>query len=159
VAAELLAAHRDGRVRVTIGRASDYYGPHGANSNAGETVFGRIVAGKRPLWTGRLDQLHSFHFLADLGRGLITLAERGEADGEVWHLPSAPPQTAQQSFDLIFEAAGRPTPARAAGDHLPVPRAVRRGFLEVRAGVRLVRRDAPSRSDRTTVEWFRSRGS
>jgi nucleoside-diphosphate-sugar epimerase len=48
VAAELLAAHREGRVRVAIGRASDYYGPHGTNSNAGDPVFGRAVRGERP---------------------------------------------------------------------------------------------------------------
>ena len=97
VSAEMLGAHGDGRVRVAIGRASDYYGPHGPSSTAGETVFGRAVAGKRPVWTGRLDQPHSFHFLADLARGLITLAERGEAEGEVWHLPAAPPVTASSS--------------------------------------------------------------
>lgn len=141
VAAEMLAAQRDGRVRVAIGRASDYYGPHGANSNAGEPVFGRAVAGKRPFWNGRLDQPHTLHFLPDLARALVTLAERQQADGEVWHLPAAPPLTAQQFFDLILEAAGRPIPAKAqtlpppmlaiaglfspagaARDHLPVPR-------------------------------------
>jgi nucleoside-diphosphate-sugar epimerase len=113
VAAELLAAHREGRVRVTIGRASDYYGPGGANSTSGEPVFGRVVAGKRPQWTGRLDVPHTFHYLPDIARGLVTLAERPTADGEVWHLPAAGPLTAQAFFDLVFEAAGRPTPAKA----------------------------------------------
>jgi nucleoside-diphosphate-sugar epimerase len=113
VAAELLAAHEAGRARVTIGRASDYYGPGGRNSTAGETVFGRVVAGKRPQWTGRLNVPHTFHYLADIARGLVTLAERPEADGEVWHLPAAEPITAQRFFDLAFEAAGRPTPAKA----------------------------------------------
>jgi nucleoside-diphosphate-sugar epimerase len=113
VAAELLAAHREGRARVTIGRASDYYGPGGANSTSGEPVFGRTVAGKRPLWTGKLDVLHTFHYLPDIARGLVTLAERSEADGEVWHLPAAEAITAQRFFDLVFEAAGRPTPAKA----------------------------------------------
>jgi nucleoside-diphosphate-sugar epimerase len=110
---ELLAAHREGRARVTIARASDYYGPGGASSTAGEPIFGRVVAGKRPLWTGKLDVPHSFHYLPDIARGLVTLAERPEADGEVWHLPAAEPLTAQQFFDLVFEAAGRPTPAKA----------------------------------------------
>jgi nucleoside-diphosphate-sugar epimerase len=113
VAAEMLAADREGRARVAIGRASDYYGPHGGNSNAGEPVFGRAVAGKRPLWTGRLDQPHTFQFLPDLARGLITLADRDEADGQIWHLPAAEPLTAQRFFDLVFEAAGRPVPAKA----------------------------------------------
>ena len=40
MAAQLLGAHRDGRARVVIGRASDYYGPRGTGSTAGETVFG-----------------------------------------------------------------------------------------------------------------------
>src|SRR6516162_5048550 len=43
MAAELLGAHQDGRARVAIGRASDYYGLHGTGSTAGDTVFGRIL--------------------------------------------------------------------------------------------------------------------
>jgi nucleoside-diphosphate-sugar epimerase len=102
VAAELLAAD----ARVTIGRASDYYGPHGRMSNAGETLFGRLAEGKRPIWLGALDQPHTLHYLPDVARGLLVLAERDEADGEVWHLPAAEPLTAQQFIDL---AAGEGT--------------------------------------------------
>jgi nucleoside-diphosphate-sugar epimerase len=114
MAAEILDAQRENRARVVIGRASDYYGPHGTSSTAGETLFGRIVAGKRPLWTGKLDQPHTFHYLPDLARGLIVLASRPEADGQVWHLPAAEPLTAQQFFDLVSTAAGRPTPTKAS---------------------------------------------
>jgi nucleoside-diphosphate-sugar epimerase len=178
VAAELLAAHREGRARVTIGRASDYYGPGGASSTSGEPVFGRIVAGKRPQWTGRLDVPHTFHYLRDIAHGLLTLAERPEADGEVWHLPAAPPLTAQEFFDLVFEAAGRPTPAKAqiagpavlavAGIFSPTLRELRETAYQFRrpfvidsakferAFGRLEptpHRDAVER----TVEWFRSR--
>ena len=35
-------------------------------STAGETVFGRILAGKKPQWTGRLGQPHTFHYLPDM---------------------------------------------------------------------------------------------
>jgi nucleoside-diphosphate-sugar epimerase len=178
VAAEMLEAHGDGRVRVAIARASDYYGPHGANSNAGEPVFGRAVAGKRPAWNGRLDQPHTLHFLPDLARALVILAERREADGEIWHLPAAPPLTAQQFFDLIFEAAGRPTPARAqtlappmlavAGVFSPLMRELRETTYQFRAPFVI---DA-SKFERTfgpfdatphreaidhTLQWFRSR--
>jgi nucleoside-diphosphate-sugar epimerase len=114
MAAEILDAQRENRARVVIGRASDYYGPHGTSSTTGETLFGRIVAGKRPLWTGKLDQPHTFHYLPDLARGLIVLASRPEADGQVWHLPAAEPLTAQQFFDLVSTAAGRPTPTKAS---------------------------------------------
>jgi len=114
MAAELLGAHRDGRVRVAIGRASDYYGPHGTGSVAGETVFGRILARKKPQWPGRLDQPHTFHFLPDIARGLLVLADHPEADGQVWHLPAAEPLTAQQFFDMVAQAAGRPVPVHAS---------------------------------------------
>jgi nucleoside-diphosphate-sugar epimerase len=179
VAAEMLAAQRDGRVRVAIGRASDYYGPHGANSNAGEPVFGRAVAGKRPVWNGRLDQPHTLHFLPDLARGLVTLAERPEADGEIWHLPAAPPLTAQQFFDLIFDAAGRPTPARAqplappmlaiAGLFSPLMRELRETTYQFRApfvvdsskferAFGVLESTAHREAIERTVQWFRSRG-
>ena len=114
VAAELLGAHRQGRARVAIGRASDYYGPHGTASIAGETLFGRILDGKGPRWTGKLDQPHTFHYLPDIARGLLVLADRPEADGQVWHLPAAGPLTAQQFFDLAAQAAGMPTPVKAS---------------------------------------------
>ena len=114
MAAQLLAAHRAGRARVAIGRASDYYGPHGTGSTAGQTVFGRILAGKKPQWPGRLDQPHTFHYLPNIARGLLVLADRGEASGQVWHLPAAEPLTAQQFFDLVAQAAGQPVPVRAS---------------------------------------------
>ena len=178
VAAELLAAHDERRVRVTIGRASDYYGPGGANSSSGESVFGRVVAGRRPQWTGKLDVPHTFHYLPDIARGLVTLAEHPEADGEVWHLPAAEPVTAQEFFDLVFEAAGRPTPAKAqiagpallavAGIFSPMLRELRETAYQFRRpfvidsskfesafGRRELtpHREAVER----TVEWFRSR--
>jgi hypothetical protein len=37
-----------------------------------------------------------------------------QADGQTWHLPAAEPLTAHQFFDLIAEAAGRPTPVKAS---------------------------------------------
>jgi nucleoside-diphosphate-sugar epimerase len=114
MAAQLLAAHRNGQARVVIGRASDYYGPRGTGSTAGQTVFGRVLAGNKPQWTGRLDQPHTFHYLPDIARGLLVLADRREADGHVWHLPAAPPLTAQQFFDMIATAAGQPVPVRAS---------------------------------------------
>jgi nucleoside-diphosphate-sugar epimerase len=114
MAAEILDAQRENPTRVAIGRASDYYGPHGTGSTAGETLFGRILAGKRPLWTGKLDQPHTFHYLPDLARGLIVLAARPEADGQIWHLPAAEPLTAQRFFDLVSKAAGRQTPTKTS---------------------------------------------
>src|ERR671920_873767 len=43
---ELMEAHKSGRVRVAIGRASDFFGPRVLASAAGEQVFSRAVQGK-----------------------------------------------------------------------------------------------------------------
>lgn len=108
MAGRLLEAHRSGRVRVTMGRASDYYGPRGTGTLAGETVFGAAVAGKTVRWPASLDVPHQFNYLPDMARALVTLGERNEADGEVWHLPAAEQLTGRHFMDLVSEAAGRP---------------------------------------------------
>ncbi len=48
------------------------------------------------------------NYLEDMARALVTLGERDEADGQVWHLPSAEPLTGRQFLELVFEAAGHP---------------------------------------------------
>jgi nucleoside-diphosphate-sugar epimerase len=178
MAAQLLGAHRDSRARVVIGRASDYYGPHGTGSTAGETVFGRILTGKKPQWAGLLDQPHTFHFLPDIARGLLVLVDHGEADGQVWHLPAAGPLTAQQFFDMVAQAAGQPVPVHAsiaspallaaAGLFSPLLREMRETTYQFRAPFVVdaskfegafghleptPHRDAVQR----TVAWYRSR--
>jgi nucleoside-diphosphate-sugar epimerase len=82
----VLGAHADGRLRVTIGHSSDYYGPRGTTSTVGENIMEPALHGKRVRWLGSLDQPHTLNYLEDMGRGLVTLGERDEADGQVWHL-------------------------------------------------------------------------
>lgn len=106
--AELMAAHRAGRLRVAIGRASDFYGPGGPNSAAGSWLFDAILAGKPGSWVASLDQPHTLSYLPDVGRAMALLGERAEADGQVWHLPAAEPLTGRQFLGLVFEALGRP---------------------------------------------------
>jgi nucleoside-diphosphate-sugar epimerase len=103
----LLRAHADGRLRVAIGRASDYYGPRGTTSTVGENIMKPLLHGKRVRWLGSLDQPHTLNYLEDMARSLVTLGERGEADGQVWHLPAAQPLTGRQFLQLLFEEAGR----------------------------------------------------
>jgi nucleoside-diphosphate-sugar epimerase len=102
----VMAAHADGRLRCTIGRASDYYGARGTGSTVGESIMKPVVRGKRARWLGSLDQPHTLNYLEDMGRALVTLGERDAADGQVWHLPAAEPLTGRQFLALAFEAAG-----------------------------------------------------
>lgn len=104
----LLAAHADGRARVTIGRFSDYYGPDGTNSVIGQLGVDRVVAGKTPRAFIAADQPHTFAFLPDAARGFATLVERPEADGRSWILPAAEPITQRALLRLVSRAAGQP---------------------------------------------------
>src|SRR5215208_259395 len=79
---KLMEAHTSGRVRVAIGRASDYFGPGVLVSAAGEQVFGRAVRGKSAQVAGDPDQPHTYTYAPDVGRGLVILGEREEAFGE-----------------------------------------------------------------------------
>jgi nucleoside-diphosphate-sugar epimerase len=108
MAAELLRAHADGRLRVAIGRSSDYYGPRGLDSGLGERVFAWVLRGKKVSWLGSLDQPHTVSYLPDMARGLVTLGIEDGADGQVWHLPAGPAVTGRDFLTAVCDAAGRP---------------------------------------------------
>jgi len=108
MAAAILRAHADGRLCCTIGRSSDYYGPRGTGTTAGDNIMKPALRGKRARWLGSLDQPHTLNYLEDMGRALVTLGERDEADGQVWHLPAAEPLTGRQFLAMVYEAAGYP---------------------------------------------------
>ena len=104
---DLIERHRAGRLRVAIGRASDYYGPSAVNSAVGEQFFAAVARGKGPRWMGRLDQPHVLSFLPDIAAGLVTLGEHPEADGEAWHLPVSPALTGAEWSERTAAIAGR----------------------------------------------------
>jgi len=103
---DLLAAHESGKVRVAIGRASDYFGPRGLLSAMGERVFYPALAGKKAQVMGDPDQPHTYSYIPDIAKGLAILGERDEADGQAWHLPNAPALTSRQFIEQVFGAAG-----------------------------------------------------
>jgi nucleoside-diphosphate-sugar epimerase len=111
---ELMEAHKSGRVRVAIGRASDFFGPRALTSAAGEQVFGRAVDGKSAQVAGDPDQPHTYTYAPDLGKGLVILGEREEALGQAWHLPSPETVTTREFVEMIFEEVGKPARVQAA---------------------------------------------
>jgi nucleoside-diphosphate-sugar epimerase len=110
MAGELLAAHQAGRVQVAIGRASDYFGPHGgAQSNLGDRVFPAAIAGKTATVLGNADQPHSYTYIPDIGEGLAVLGEHSDAPGQIWHLPNDPDtKTTRQLVDIVYQQAAQP---------------------------------------------------
>jgi nucleoside-diphosphate-sugar epimerase len=112
VAETLMEAHAMGKVRATIGRSSDLFGPGVIQSHMGERVFPPVLAGKPASVLGRLDVPHTYTFVEDFAAGLITLGEREAALGEVWHIPSAKTVTTGQFLELVFQELGSNPGAR-----------------------------------------------
>lgn len=108
LAEQLMGAHAAGTVRATIGRASDYYGPRGVQSTAGERLFLPALAGKTAQVLGDPDQPHTVTYLPDFARGLVTLGMSDDALGEVWHVPSAETLTTREFAGLVFGTASQP---------------------------------------------------
>jgi nucleoside-diphosphate-sugar epimerase len=101
------AAHREGKLRVTAGRGSNYFGPWGLPSTMGGRVFYPLLQGKAAQLIGRADLPHTLTYLPDFGKALVILGERGEADGEAWHVPNDMPRITQGEMVRMFaEEAG-----------------------------------------------------
>lgn len=106
MARELMAAHTAGNVRISIGRASDYFGPRGLVSHMGERVFRPALTGKKAQVMGDPDQPHSFSYIPDIATGLAALGADSQADGRAWHLPNAPAVTTRRFIERVCQAAG-----------------------------------------------------
>lgn len=101
-----LAAHRRGDNRVTIGRASDFFGADLQFSAWNNRFFERIFAGKPGECMGDPDMPHSYTYVEDIARALVTLGENDRADGRVWHLPTAPAESTRALTQRLGRALG-----------------------------------------------------
>ncbi|MEZ5114654.1 MAG: NAD-dependent epimerase/dehydratase family protein [Candidatus Nanopelagicales bacterium] len=108
--AELMAEHDSGRIRVVIGRASDYLGPRADNSGVTALAIEPAAQGKRLRWAGSLDQPHSVAYLPDVARAYVLLGTTPEAAGRVWVLPHRPAVTGREFLALVNAALPEPLP-------------------------------------------------
>jgi nucleoside-diphosphate-sugar epimerase len=112
--AELLAAADAGRVRIAIGRASDFFGAGVTQgSTLGERVFGNALAGRRADFIGNPDLPHTYSYVPDIAAGLATLGTDARAAGQVWHLPGPPTVTTRALLDLVADEVGHPVGIRS----------------------------------------------
>ncbi|QPV62065.1 NAD-dependent epimerase/dehydratase family protein [Halosimplex litoreum] len=109
----VLDAHESGRVRATIGRASDFYGPGVTASIAGERFCPEILDGGTVNYLGDPDQPHTYTYVPDFARALVTLGASERALGEVWHVPNAETLTTREFVALAGEVAGTDPSVRA----------------------------------------------
>jgi nucleoside-diphosphate-sugar epimerase len=111
----LLDAHRAGKVRVAIGRGSDFFGPFALDSGLGDRAFLPALQGKAAQTAGDPDALHTYTFIDDFGKALVVLGERDEALGQAWHVPNPETLTTRQVVDLIFQEIGQPAKLSTMG--------------------------------------------
>jgi nucleoside-diphosphate-sugar epimerase len=110
---ELLGAADAGRVRIAIGRASDFFGAGATESSLGERVFGNAVAGKRADFIGNPDLPHTYSYIPDIAAGLATLGTDERAVGGVWHLPGPETVTTRALLELVAGDVGHPVGVRS----------------------------------------------
>jgi len=104
----LVAASDAGTIRMVIGRASDFHGPLAlSTSTLGELFFNSYFANKTVNWIGKLDVLHTFSYVLDFGRGLVTLGAHDQTLGQAWHIPAAEPLSSQQFLDIVSAEGGQ----------------------------------------------------
>ncbi|GAA4986676.1 SDR family oxidoreductase [Kitasatospora paranensis] len=106
--AAYLRAHEEGRARVVLARAADFYGPRVLNSSLGAATFPAALSGGTALALGSLDMPHSFTYIGDVARGLARLGEEPDAFGRVWHLPTVAAPTVRHTLDLVGQLTGVP---------------------------------------------------
>ena len=114
LAEQVIAAHKSGKIRAAVGRASDIYGRHVRHGYNRDLVYDPAFAGKAASILGSADVPHSFTYADDAGKAFVALGINNRADGEIWHLPSMEAVTQKHLLSLIYEEAGTELKMRVA---------------------------------------------
>jgi nucleoside-diphosphate-sugar epimerase len=107
-AERLFEAHRRGDVRAVAGRASDFYGPGGAQSHLGDEFWPRVMVGKPGRTVVDPDAVHTYHYIPDVATGLAALGTAADdVCGRPWMLPCEPAGTLRDLVGRLSRPFGR----------------------------------------------------
>jgi nucleoside-diphosphate-sugar epimerase len=116
VAEKILDAFKNRGLKGSIARAADFYGPNCEKSLLTEAVFNNFKKNKSAQWFGKLDKVHAFTFVPDIGSAAVVLGSDEKADGKVWHLPTASDAwTGQKIVDFVAPIMGKRPKVSAIG--------------------------------------------
>lgn len=104
IATQLLDEIKAGNIQALIARAADFYGPVGFTTSVPNMlVFANLKKGKRAQWLVNAKVPHSFTYVPDAAQALYMLANKEDAVGQTWHMPTADNPLTGEAF--IKEAA------------------------------------------------------
>lgn len=92
-----------GRIRLSIVRAGELYGPQVRSMIAG-TVFGNVRRGRTARWFGDPDLPITPTYVDDFARTVAAVGQRDSGTNRVWHVPHPGPTTGR---NLVALAAGQ----------------------------------------------------
>jgi nucleoside-diphosphate-sugar epimerase len=102
----VMAAHRAGRVKATVGRAADFYGPGALNSPFYISFLESMLKGKPPQVVMPEGPRHTYAYTGDMGRGLVELALDESTYGDEFHLPVGPAVKVSEMAALFNKELG-----------------------------------------------------
>ncbi|HKB44874.1 MAG TPA: NAD-dependent epimerase/dehydratase family protein [Chitinophagaceae bacterium] len=104
IATQLLNEMKAGNIQALIARAADFYGPVGFTTSVPNMlVFLNLKKGKKAQWLVNAKLPHSLTYVPDAAKALYALANREDAVGQTWHMPTANNPLTGEEF--IKEAA------------------------------------------------------
>ncbi len=105
---ELLGAADAGRVRIAIGRASDFFGAGVTETMLGERVFANALAGKRADFLGNPDLPHTHSYVPDVAAGLAYSVPTSAPWAACGTWPGPETATTRYVLELIAGEVGTP---------------------------------------------------
>ncbi len=107
LADEMRGMHARGELSVTIGRASDFFGPGADNTSLlHPRAISQLVTGKTIDVIGDIDKPHSWSYAPDVAEGLLQLGLHPELAGQTLHLPVLPPQSGRSLLAALAAELG-----------------------------------------------------
>lgn len=116
MAEAVMEAHRGGKVRTAIARASNFFGPD--DHVVTDLAIRPAVQGKTINLLGKMDQPHSFSYAPDFGKLLAALGTHDEALGQVWFTPSPAAVTQAEFVSMLESELGHKVKFLAAGTNM-----------------------------------------
>ena len=113
----LLAADSGGRIRGTILRLPDFYGPNASRSYL-SSLFQAAAHQKTAQLIGPLNTPHEYVYIPDAARILSRLIQEDKAYGHTWNLAGAGKITLAELVKLVESITGRPLRKFVAGKRM-----------------------------------------